>query len=176
MTWNLSSAMHLTNCSRVVAVVEVLPHCLQENPKQMVVKLEQKWKPKDNVCLLFALWGMMSFDANPFLKWSPLTKPNASCTKCMNWYLPPKVTNIICSYDIMPQSADSKHTLSLGFHFCSNFATICFSKRTFTLSFTMHFLSFFLTPTLATVTIGLVMLLSILRREVMYDYDSATSA
>ena len=36
--------------------------------KQMVVKLEQKWKPKDNVCLLFALWGMMSFDANPFLK------------------------------------------------------------------------------------------------------------
>ena len=62
MTWNLSSAMHLTNCSRVVAVVEVLPHCLQENPKQMVVKLEQKWKPKDNACLLFALWGMMSYE------------------------------------------------------------------------------------------------------------------
>ena len=30
--------------------------------KQMVVKLEQKWKPKDNVCLLFALWGMMSYE------------------------------------------------------------------------------------------------------------------
>ena len=30
--------------------------------KQMVVKLEQKWKPKDNVCLLFALWGMMSHE------------------------------------------------------------------------------------------------------------------
>ena len=30
--------------------------------KFMVEKLVQKWKPKDNVYLLFALWGMMTFE------------------------------------------------------------------------------------------------------------------
>ena len=30
--------------------------------KLMVEKLVQKWKPKDNVCFLFALWGMMSIE------------------------------------------------------------------------------------------------------------------
>ena len=128
------------------------------------------------VYCLSALWGMMSYEQIMLVTLGGKYQFMHFVQDAFGLVRGDHFRNGLASNDIIPQSANSKHTLSLGFHFCSNFTAIYFAERTFTLSFTMHFLSFFLTPTLATVTIGLVMLLSILRREVMYDYDSATSA
>ena len=108
--------------------------------KQMVAKLEQKWKPKDNVCLLSALWGMMSYEQIMLVTLGGKYQFMHFVQDAFGLVRGDHFRNGLASNDIIPQSANSKHTLSLGFHFYSNFTTVCFSKRTFTLSFTMHFL------------------------------------